>query len=152
MSPTGTTVTGNSRGSTEHHSSTARCWARARATGELAGHRHDRTAGHVRARERVEHELAREAEQVERARAIVVDERSGRDEVLAQHDLRLVFGAVLGITVSLPDLLQIACTRLVGGSPHVREARPDGGIEVGMQPVGLFHDVGVGVVRRTALV
>ena len=37
--------------------------------------------------ERVEHELAGEAEQVEGARPVVGDERAGGGEVLAQHDL-----------------------------------------------------------------
>ena len=53
-----------------------------------------------RARERVEHELAREAEQVERLRTVDVEERTGRGEVLAQHELRLVLGAVLRVGVA----------------------------------------------------
>ena len=98
MSPTGTTVAGSRRGSTEHQSSAARCWARAERDRELvvavAVEAQD-----VRARERVEHELAREPEVIERAGTVVVQERTGREEVLAQRDLRRVVGAVLGIAV-----------------------------------------------------
>ena len=43
----------------------------------------------------VEHELARESEQIERAGAILGDERAGRGEILPQHDLFLLDGPVL---------------------------------------------------------
>ena len=45
--------------------------------------------------ERVEHQLALEAEQVERTRPIVGQERAGGREVLAEHDLGLLDGPVL---------------------------------------------------------
>ena len=48
--------------------------------------------------ERVEHELAREPEQVERAGTVLGDERAGRREVLAAHDLLGLDGAVLVAT------------------------------------------------------
>ena len=43
----------------------------------------------VRGREGVEDELAREAEQVERARPVLLDERPERPPVLAEHELTL---------------------------------------------------------------
>ena len=45
--------------------------------------------------ERVEHQLAREAEEVERRGPVLGDERAGGREVLAQHDLVGLGGAVL---------------------------------------------------------
>ena len=73
-------------------------------------------AQHVRARERVEHELARESQQLERARTVVFDERAGRREVLAQHDLRLVLGAVLGVGVRAANAIDVESlpARIVG--------------------------------------
>ena len=106
MSPSGTTHTGSRRGSTEHHSSIARCCPRATSVAN-AGVAGAFDAQHVRARERVEHELAREAEEVQRPRPVVFDERAGRGEVLAQQDLRLVLGPVLGIGVRAPDAVDV---------------------------------------------
>ena len=91
--------------------------------------------------EGVEHELAREPEQVERARAVVRDERSGRGEVLARHDLgrlvgAVVVGGVLGgeagergveiaqLLVGVTGLAQLVATSSVSGSGCGRGA-PD---------------------------
>ena len=56
--------------------------------------------------ERVEHELAREAEQVERPRPVLGEERPGGREVLAGHDLRLLGGAVLVAAVPLGETVE----------------------------------------------
>ncbi len=56
--------------------------------------------------ERVEHQLAREPEQVERPRSIVGKKRAGRGEVLAVHDLGRLVRRVLGRTVTIRESLE----------------------------------------------
>ncbi len=111
-------------------------------------------AQRVRTRERVEHELTREAEEVERAGAILVEERARGEEVLAQRDLRFVVGAVRRIVVQRRRPLDRVAGRgvLVGVGPHLREPGPGGLVEVGGEPIGRLHDVRVGVVHRSGRV
>jgi hypothetical protein len=111
--------------------------------------------------ERVEHELAREAEQVERTRPVLGEERARGGEVLARHQLGCFSGAVLVAAVPVDQLLegrgQIAL--LIGRIPGLAQlvaarvaqrldpvAKP--GIGVIAQPRRRLHDVGVGVVHR----
>ena len=111
-------------------------------------------AQRVRTRERVEHELTREAEQVERGGAVVVQERSRREEVLAQRDLGRVGGAVRRVAMqrgrALDRVERAWCPRW-RRSTRAGTA-PGPGVEVGLQPVGRLHDVRVGVVHRSSRV
>ena len=110
--------------------------------------------------ERVEHELAREAEQVEGARPVLGDERPRRGEVLARHDLGrfhlLVLGrGVLGpqaiergvevaqLLVGVAGLAQLVAARV----PQRLDAVADVGIGVVTQPGRRLHEVRVGVVH-----
>ena len=109
--------------------------------------------------ERVEHQLTLEPEQVEHAWSVVGDERTGRGEVLARHDLRGLGRAVLvgrvltgdllerrvqvpKLLVRITGLLQFVPAREREGLDAITDAR----VGVVTQPRGRFHDVRVSVV------
>ena len=110
--------------------------------------------------ERVEDELAREAEEVQGAGPVLGDERARGGEVLARHDLGLLVGPVLGARRGASRSCveggdQVAL--LVGGIARLAqlvparvaqhgEPVPEGGLGVVAQPGRRLHDVGVGVV------
>ena len=113
--------------------------------------------------ERVEHQLARDTDQVERTGPIVRDERAGRREVLAQHDLVCFDGAVLVGRVLRGELLErgVEVAQLLVGitglaqlvaALELQRLDPlaDVGVGVVAQPVGRLHDVRVGVVDDPA--
>src|SRR5207249_4522146 len=54
--------------------------------------------------ERVEDELAREAEQIERARPILAQKRTHRAPVLADHELLFGLGTIRRVAVTPPEL------------------------------------------------
>jgi len=99
--------------------------------------------------EGVEDELAREAQQVERLRAVLLQEGARRRPVLAQQDLRLVLGAVGGVAVlGRVAVDQLLLARLHARQEDGRQLRAHGRIREGVEPVGRLHEVGVGVVDR----
>ena len=113
--------------------------------------------------ERVEHELAGEAEQVERPRPVLGEEAAGGGEVLAGHDLGLLDRAVLvgavlrgqpvegGDEVALLLVGVAGLAQLVAARVAQRlDAVADGGVGVVAQPRRRLHDVGVGVVDDEA--
>ncbi len=110
--------------------------------------------------ERVEHQLTREAEQVDRTPAVFGEERSRRGEVLAVHDLgrfvrcvlvgTVAFGEtgersveVAELLVGITGLTQLVATRV----PQGLDALADRRIRMVGEPAGCLHDVGVGVVH-----
>ena len=112
--------------------------------------------------ERVEHELAGEAEQVERPRPVLGEERPGGGEVLAVHDLRRLGVAVLrrcgAVSASRAnDAVEVAAAARPGspsGAARCRRrtsasARRSRIARVGVvaQPRRRLHDVGVGIVH-----
>ena len=114
--------------------------------------------------ERVEDELAREAEEVEGAGPVLGDEGPGGGEVLARHDLGLLVGPVRSRGMAGPQRVeggdQVAL--LGGGIAGLAEfvpARvaqngepvPEGRLGVVAQPGRCLHDVGVGVVDHPPL-
>ena len=101
--------------------------------------------------EGIEDELAREAQKVESPAAVLLEEGSRGLPVLAQHDLVFVAGPVRGVAVLTPKLIDEG---LLAGLHRAHVDRlhslADRGIGVGKEPVGLLHDVGVGVVKDPA--
>ena len=110
--------------------------------------------------EGVEHQLAREAEKIERPPAILRQERPRGGEVLAQHDLFSFFRPVLVGAVPFRQpverRIEVALLlRRVTGLAELVAARvaqrgdavADPGIGMIPQPAGRFHHVGVGVVH-----
>ncbi len=109
--------------------------------------------------ERVEHELAREAEEIDGTPAVLGEERAGRGEVLAVHDLgSLVSGVLVGtmtfgetgergievaqLLVGVAGLTQLVAARVPQGLDAIANRR----IRMGGEPAGCLHDVGIGVV------
>ena len=102
--------------------------------------------------EGVEDQLRFHAEQIERTRAVLLEERARRAPVLAQHDLLLVARPVDRIGVPPPHALdQGLLARADGREVELREPFAHGGIGEGVQPVGGLDDVGVGVVNAAVL-
>ena len=112
--------------------------------------------------ERVEHELAREPEEVERPRPVFGDERAGRGEVLAAHDLfglgrpvlvRRVLGAqaIEGRLEVAQLLLRVTgLAQLVAAGERERgDLVPEARVRVVPQPARGLHDVRVGVVHHS---
>ena len=98
-------------------------------------------------RERVEHQLAGEAEDVKGPAAVLADERAGGPPVLAQHDLGLVAGAVVGVAVQVGGLVdERVLARLHGGHEQRLHAVAHPGVGVVDEPGRRLHQVGVGVV------
>ena len=146
-------------GRTAQNSIIPRLWARAAPSGQVEVARVLPVA-EATIVERVEDQLAREAEQVERSAAVLGEERPGGREVLPVHDLgRLdLDGTPLigddrrdgrtrprGRAAALPDHRSggARCrprTRAVGYGHGSRDRR-------GHEPAGRLHDVGVGVVH-----
>jgi hypothetical protein len=105
-------------------------------------------AVHEPVQEGVEHELALDAEQVECARAVLLEEGARRRPVLAQHQLVRVAGAVRRVGVLLAHLLdQRLLARPGGGEVKRRDALAELRIGERKQPVRRLHDVGIGVVN-----
>ena len=99
--------------------------------------------------EGVEHELAGEAEQVERARTVVRDEGSRRPPVLAEHDLLLVEGAVVGVGVLPAGVVdERLLTRRHRGDVEGPHALAQPRIGVPDDPFGRLDHVRIGVVDR----
>ncbi len=114
--------------------------------------------------ERVEDELAREAEEIEGAGAVLGDEGPRGGEVLARHDLGLLVGPVLGRGVPGPQRLErgqevaLLVGRVAGlaqlvpaGVAQHGQPVPVGGLGVVAQPGRRLHDVGVGVMDDPTL-
>ena len=102
--------------------------------------------------EGVEDQLGLHAEQVERARAVLLEERAGRAPVLALHDLLLVARAVLRVGVPPTHALDHRLlARAHGREVELRDPAAHGGVGEGVQPVGGLDDVGVGVVNAAVL-
>ena len=101
--------------------------------------------------ERVEHELALEAEQVERARAVLLQERAGRRPVLADHELRRVVRAVGGIGVlgAEPREQPLVLARCERRHEALRQARAHGRLRTRAQHLRGLHHVRVGVVHAS---
>jgi hypothetical protein len=79
--------------------------------------------------ERVEHQLALDADEVEGPGAVLGDERSGGREVLAQHDLdglvaRYSSGACLAASQSGEGLVEVLQPPCSSGSPVWRSSLP----------------------------
>jgi hypothetical protein len=113
--------------------------------------------------ERVEQQLAGEAEEVEGAAAILGEERAGGGEVLAAHDLGLLDGPVLVGPVLLGQALErlgevallvgdvAGLAQLVAARVAQRDdAVADVGVRMVPQPAGQLHDVGVRIVDDQA--
>ena len=93
---------------------------------------------------RGEHELAGEAQQVDRARAVLLAPRAERVPVLGQHDLRIV-----EVSPTAPlGILQPAVEAVAAREQHVVG---DGGAVLRLEMVGEearhFHDVRIGIVN-----
>ena len=114
--------------------------------------------------ERIEDELAREPEEIECSWPVLGNERTGRGEVLAGHDLGFLVGSVLGRPMSCPEPLErrlevaLLLGRVAGLAELVpariaqhRKPVPKGRLRVVPQPGRRLHDVGVGVVDDPAL-
>ena len=68
--------------------------------------------------ERVEDELAREAETIERPWPILANERAHRAPILSDHDLLLGLGALRRVAMASPELLdERLLSRLATGQP-----------------------------------
>ncbi len=97
--------------------------------------------------ERVEDELARKAEKVERARPVLLQERAYRAPILAGQELLFGLLAVRRVVMAAAELVD---ERLLAGLAAAEaqrlEAAANFGVGVGDEPVGRLHDVGVGVV------
>ena len=98
--------------------------------------------------ERVEDELARKAEEVERARPVFLQERAYRGPVLAGQELLFGLLAIRRVVMAAAELVD---ERLLAGLATAEaqrlEAAANFGVGVGDEPVGRLHDVGVGVVN-----
>ena len=112
--------------------------------------------------ERVEHELAGEPEQVEGAAAVLGEERPGRREVLAVHDLRRLgrrrYSSLRCRSASRAnDVVEVGAAARrdhPSGAARCRRVRAAVGDAVADRRVGVvpqprrrLHDVGVGVVH-----
>ena len=101
--------------------------------------------------EGVEHQLAGEAEEIERARPVFVDEGAHRAPVLAQHDLGFRLGAVGRIEATLPEGLdETLLAGLHGADVDGTHAVPNLRIGIGLEPFGRLHHVRIGVVHDAA--
>ena len=114
--------------------------------------------------ERIEDELTRESEQIERSGPILGNERTGSGEVLAGHDFDFLVGSVFSRPMSRPEPLErrlevpLLLGRIAGLAELVpariaqqRKPVPEGGFCVVPQPGRRLHDVSVGVVYDSAL-
>ena len=101
--------------------------------------------------ERVEHELAPEAEQVERPGAVFLDERPHRAPVLPEHDLVLGLRPFRGIRMPPTELIDVGLlTRLDGCDEERCELTADVRVGIGHEPVRGLDHVRVGVVHHAA--
>ena len=104
--------------------------------------------------EGVEDELALEAEQVERLRAVLLEERAGRRPVLAQQDLRGVVRAVrrVGVLRAERGDQPLVLARRERGDEAARQPGAHGGLGALAEHLRGLHHVGVGVVHAAVRV
>ncbi len=95
-------------------------------------------------------ELAGETHVVQCRGSVLGDERAGRTPILAQHDIGLVAGPVLGVGMQLSAALDFVerCLDIADVELGQRELL-DLGSDVLLDPFGRLHDMRIGVVNDT---
>jgi hypothetical protein len=105
-------------------------------------------ADEVVGEKRIEDELAREAEEIERARPVFLQKRAHRAPVLARQELLFGLLAVRGVAMAPAEVVdERFLAGLATAEAQRLEAVANLGIGVGDEPVGCLHDVGISVVH-----
>ncbi len=105
----------------------------------------------MRDRERREDQLRVEAEQIERAPALVGIERAQRFPSFTQHQVLLRLGGGGGIVVAIGRMRDRLLDHPAAGSDRERmQLGANVGVGVRNQPVASFHDMTVGVIEDSA--